>query len=57
MILSCREDRYGHLDTFNVKISPLLSDSLDGYKKMQKKQGGTESYSYRRGYIYNIQWI
>ena len=38
MILSCREDLYGHLDTLNVKISRLFSDSIDGYKKMRKSK-------------------
>ena len=24
MILSCKEDQYGHLDTMNIKIRPLF---------------------------------
>ena len=61
MILSCRGDQYGHLDTLNVKIRPLFQNLLafpmearKWEKSEEERNGmeehGTESYSYRRGY-------
>ena len=48
MILSCRGDRYGHLDTLNVKIHPLFQNLLaflmeaKKWEKSEEEHGGTE---------------
>ena len=41
MILSCRRDRYGHLDTFNVKIR-LLFQKIEAEPGWCNNSGGTE---------------
>ena len=47
MILSCRRDRYGRLDTLNVKIHPLFQNLLTFLMEAKKwgkseEHGGTE---------------
>ena len=72
MILSCRGDRYGRLDTLNVKIHPLFQNLLaflmeakkweKSEEEEEEEEHGTrnteeESYSYRRGYTSASNYI
>ena len=58
MILSCRGERYGRLDTLNVKIRPLFQNLLaflmeaKNGKKSEERNGGTRRNTEERNLIH-----
>ena len=49
MILLCREDQYGRLDTLNVKIRPLFQNLLAFLMEMKNGKKSDEESERRNG--------